>query len=147
MYSEPYSRASQSYLYTKYRKDTAKYPDTVLQDDKRQLAWMDSVLNVAKEDWVVVAGHHPIFAETGKNDSERLDMQKRVDAILRKHKNVSMYLCGHIHNFQHIRMQGSQIDYVVNSSASLSRPVKPIEGTQFCSPAAGFSLINVNSTN
>ena len=107
---------------------------------------MDSVLNVAKEDWVVVAGHHPIFAETGKNDSERLDMQKRVDAILRKHKNVSMYLCGHIHNFQHIRMQGSQIDYVVNSSASLSRPVEPIEGTQFCSPAAGFSLITADKS-
>lgn len=133
-------------LIQKYRKDTAKYPDAVLQDDKRQLAWMDSVLNVAKEDWVVVAGHHPIFAETGKNDSERLDMQKRVDAILRKHKNVSMYLCGHIHNFQHIRMQGSQIDYVVNSSASLSRPVKPIEGTQFCSPAAGFSLITADKS-
>lgn len=133
-------------LIQKYRKDTAKYPDAVLQDDKRQLAWMDSVLNVAKEDWVVVAGHHPIFAETGKNDSERLDMQKRVDAILRKHKNVSMYLCGHIHNFQHIRMQGSQIDYVVNSSASLSRPVEPIEGTQFCSPAAGFSLITADKS-
>lgn len=133
-------------LIQKYRKDTAKYPDAVLQDDKRQLAWMDSVLNVAKEDWVVVAGHHPIFAETGKNDSERLDMQKRVDAILRKHKNVSMYLCGHIHNFQHIRMQGSQIDYVVNSSASLSRSVKPIEGTQFCSPAAGFSLITADKS-
>lgn len=133
-------------LIQKYRKDTAKYPDAVLQDDKRQLAWMDSVLNVAKEDWVVVVGHHPIFAETGKNDSERLDMQKRVDAILRKHKNVSMYLCGHIHNFQHIRMQGSQIDYVVNSSASLSRPVEPIEGTQFCSPAAGFSLITADKS-
>ena len=42
-------------LIQKYRKDTAKYPDAVLQDDKRQLAWMDSVLNVAKEDWVAVA--------------------------------------------------------------------------------------------
>ena len=40
----------------------------------------------AKEDWVVVIGHHPIYAETSKDDSERSDMQKRLDPILRKHK-------------------------------------------------------------
>ena len=71
-------------------------------------------------------------------------MQKRVDTILRKYKNVDIYACGHIHNFQHIRVPGSSIDYVVNSSASLSRKVKPIEGTVFCSPEAGFSIFSVN---
>ena len=60
-------------------------------------------------------------------------MQKRLDPILRKHK-VDIYACGHIHNFQHLRVPGSDIDYVVNSAGSLSRKVKPVEGTQFCSP-------------
>ena len=128
----------------KYRKDTAKYPDAYRQDYRKQLSWMDSVLTTAKEEWVLVVGHHPIYAETGNSDSERLDMQKNVDTILRKHKNVDMYLCGHIHNFQHIRMKGCDIDYVVNSSGSLSRPVKPVEGTVFCSPSAGFSLITAD---
>lgn len=68
-------------------------------------------------------------------------LQNNVDRILRKHKNVAMYLCGHIHNFQHIRVKGSSIDYVVNSSASLSRDVNAITGTQFCSPETGFSVI------
>ena len=68
-------------------------------------------------------------------------MQNNVDRILRKHKNVAMYLCGHIHNFLHIRVKGSSIDYVVNSSASLSRDVNAITGTQFCSPETGFSVI------
>lgn len=134
-------------LISKYRKDSEKYPDAVLQDDNRQLAWLDSVLTVAKEKWVLVVGHHPIYAETNKSNSERNDMQKRVDTLLRKHKNVDMYLCGHIHNFQHIRMTGSSIDYVVNSSASLSRPVKTTEGTKFCSPEAGFSLITADNNN
>ena len=89
----------------------------------------------------MVVGHHPIYAETSKDESERLDMQNTLDKVLRKHKQVAMYLCGHIHNFQHIRVPGSPIDYVVNSSASLSRKVKPIEGTKFCSPEAGFSVI------
>lgn len=125
-------------LLDKYRKDTEKYPDACKQDMDKQLAWLDSVLTSAKEDWVLVVGHHPIYADTDKNDSERLDMEKRVDSILRKHNNVNMYLCGHIHNFQHIRKAGSKIDYVVNTSASLSRKVKAVEGTVFC-----LSLIHI----
>lgn len=131
-------------LLDKYREDTEKYPDAYKQDMNKQLAWIDSVLSAAKEDWVLVVGHHPIYAETGKDDSERLDLQKRLDSVLRKHKNVDMYLCGHIHNFQHIRKAGSNIDYVVNTSGSLSRKVKPVDGTKFCSGETGFSLISAD---
>ena len=131
-------------LLDKYREDTEKYPDACKQDMNKQLAWIDSVLRAAKEDWVLVVGHHPIYAETGKDDSERLDLQKRLDSILRKHKNVDMYLCGHIHNFQHIRKADSNIDYVVNTSGSLSRKVKPVDGTKFCSGETGFSLISAD---
>ena len=128
-------------LMNKYREENNKYPDACKQDNEPQLQWLDSLLNEAKEDWVIVVGHHPIYAETSKEDSERMDMQDNVDRILRKHKNVAMYLCGHIHNFQHIRVKDSSIDYVVNSSASLSRDVNAITGTQFCSPETGFSVI------
>lgn len=132
-------------LLDKYREDTEKYPDAGKQDMDRQLAWMDSVLTAATEDWVLVVGHHPIYAYTDKSESERLDMQKRVDSILRKHGNVDMYLCGHIHNFQHIRKKGSDTDYVVNSSGSLSRQnVEPVDGTVFCSGEPGYSLITVD---
>lgn len=134
-------------LLDKYREDTEKYPDACKQDMNKQLAWIDSVLSAAKEDWVLVVGHHPIYAETGKDDSERLDLQKRLDSVLRKHKNVDMYLCGHIHNFQHIRKADSNIDYVVNTSGSLSRKVKPVDGTKFCSGETGFSLISADKRN
>ena len=128
-------------LMSKYREENQKYPEACLQDNEKQLVWVDSVLNVAKEDWVMVVGHHPIYAETSKDESERLDMQNTLGKVLRKYPKVAMYLCGHIHNFQHIRVPGSSIDYVVNSSASLSRKVKPIKETLFCSPEAGFSVI------
>ena len=130
-------------LIDKYRNESTTYPDACKQDMDKQLAWIDSVLTVAKEDWIVVIGHHPIYAETPKDNSERSDMQKRLDPILRKHK-VDIYACGHIHNFQHIRVPGSDIDYVVNTSASLSRKVKAVEGTQFCSPEPGFSIFTVD---
>ncbi len=130
-------------LIGKYRREKDKYPDASLQDDNRQLAWMDSVLTAAREDWVIVAGHHPIYAETPKDAEERVDMQQRVDPILRRH-HVDMYLCGHIHNFQHIRIKGSDIDYITNSAGSLSRKVKPVEGTLFCSPEPGFSIVSAS---
>lgn len=132
-------------LIGKYRNDDEGYPDACRQDADGQLEWVDSVLNVAKEDWVVVVGHHPVYAETPKDGSEREDMQRRLDPILRKHK-VDIYACGHIHNFQHIRVPGSDVDYVVNSSASLSRKVKAVEGTVFCSPEAGFSVFAVDKS-
>ena len=72
-------------LLEKYRKDTEKYPDACKQDWQKQLAWIDSVLTSAKEDWVLVVGHHPIYADTDKSESERTDMQKNVDSI-----------CGHV---------------------------------------------------
>lgn len=131
-------------LMQKYRKDTRKYPDACRQDNEKQLAWVDSVLTSAKEDWIVVIGHHPIYAETSKEASERIDMQNTLDKVLRRHNNVALYACGHIHNFQHIRPKGCKFDYVVNSSASLSRKVGMTDGTVFCSPEPGFSVITAD---
>ena len=132
-------------LIDKYRKDTEKYPDAGKEDMDKQLAWLDQTLAQANEDWVIVLGHHPVYAYTDKSDKERADMQKRLNPILLKHKNVAMYICGHIHNFQHIRKPGTDIDYVVNTSGSLSREnVQPVDGTQFCSGVSGFSLVCVD---
>lgn len=132
-------------LIDKYKKKNDTYPDAEKQDIGKQLQWLDSTLANATEDWIVVVGHHPVYAYTDKEDSERKDMQKRVDRILHKHK-VDMYVCGHIHNFQHIRRPEYQVDYVVNSSGSLSRTPQPIEGTLFCSGSSGFSLLSATPT-
>ena len=130
-------------LIDKYRKEDG-YPDARKQDNDRQLRWLDSVLTVNKATWTVVMGHHPIYAQTSKSDTERADMQQRVNTILLKH-NVDMYVCGHIHNYQHIRRPDSPIDYIVNTSASLSREVEPTEGTVFCSGATGFSVCSASA--
>ncbi len=129
-------------LISRYRDACASYPDAVKQDDMQQMEWLDSTLSHAKEKWIVVVGHHPIYAQTNKDNIERTDMQKRLLPILHKYNNVAIYACGHIHNFQHIKMSSDAIDYVVNSSASLARNVKPTKGTVFCSNEPGFSVIS-----
>ena len=123
--------------------NSSTYPDVDSQDIDAQLKWIDKTLNEATEDWVIVAGHHPMYADTKKDLIEQKDMQERLLPILQRYKSkVAMYVCGHIHNFQHIRRGNDGIDYVVNSSASLARKVNPTEGTIFCSPAEGFSGVS-----
>lgn len=133
-------------LINRYRKEYTTYPDARKQNNVAQLQWLDETLRNAHEDWVIVVGHHPIYAETSKSQEERDDMQKKVLPLLHKYNNVALYACGHIHNFQHIRKSNDKIDYVVNSSASLARKVNPIDGTQFCSSEPGFSVISATSS-
>ena len=130
-------------LIDKYRQDTGQYPDACKQDVEEQLRWLDATLQSAQEDWVVVVGHHPIYAETKKEIAEQEAMQQRVLPILHRYpKKVAMYVCGHIHNFQYITRPSDPIAYVVNSAGALSRKVKATEGTQFCSPATGFAVLS-----
>lgn len=131
-------------LIDKYHKESEEsYRDVAAQDMEAQLHWIDSVLNASHETWKIVIGHHPVYAQTPKDEIERENLQQRLDPLLRKY-GVDMYIAGHIHNFQHIRVPGSDVDYVVNSSASLSRKVSEIEGTQYCSPEPGFSVVSVS---
>jgi hypothetical protein len=131
-------------LIDKYRSDTLTYPDACRQDAARQLQWIDSVLTASTEKWKIVIGHHPVYAHTKKDDSEREDMQARLAPVLEKNK-VDVYFCGHIHNFQHIRLPLSTVNYVVNSSGSLARPAKAMDGTQFCSGVSGFTLCSADA--
>ena len=39
---------------------------------------------------------------------------------------------------------GVTVRFVVNTSGSLSRKVKPVDGTKFCSSDTGFSLISAD---
>ena len=128
-------------LIERYRDTPETYPDACRQDTVAQLHWLDATLREAKEDWVIVVGHHPMYAQTKKNLVEQTDLQRNLLPLLHRYGNVSIYASGHIHNFQHIRREGDPIDYVVNSAGALSREALPTEGTVFCSGKDGFSVI------
>lgn len=70
-------------LIAKYREESDKYPDACKQNVDEQLKWLDNTLKQAKEDWVIVVGHHPIYAETSKDDVERNDMQRVLLPVLK----------------------------------------------------------------
>ena len=128
-------------LIDKYREDNS-YSDAGKQSIEKELKWLDSTLVSSNDCWKIVLGHHPVYADTQKDIKERTDMEKRVGVILEKCK-ADLYICGHIHNFQHIKPTGKTVNYVVNSSASESRKVNKTDGTIFCNPDPGFTLCSV----
>ena len=112
---------------------------------EEQLQWIRKTLASSVEKWKIVIGHHPVYADTPKEESERADMRKRLEPLLDRY-GVDMYFCGHIHNFQHIQPADSKVDYLVNTSGSLSRKVKTVEGTKFCNPEAGFTVVSMEDS-
>jgi len=124
-----------------YRKESS-FSDAGKQSQEQQLRWLDSTLFTSAGLWKIVIGHHPVYAVTDKPESERTDMQERVGKILEK-RNVDFYISGHIHNFQYIQPMDVPVNYIVNSSASLSRPVSPTDATIFCNSDPGFSVFTV----
>ncbi len=128
-------------LIDKYRADNG-YSDAGKQDIEKELKWLDSTLVTSNDHWKIVLGHHPVYADTQKEENERTDMQKRVGVILENRK-ADLYICGHIHNFQHLKPAGKTVNYIVNSSASQSRKVNKTDGTIFCNPDPGFTVCSV----
>ena len=130
-----------------YRNDPNR-SDAGEQDMVAQLKWIENTLASSDAKWKFVIGHHPVYAKTTKSRSENADMQERVGVLLEKYE-IDFYICGHIHNFQHIRCEGSKVNYVVNSSAGASRPIyeeDEVDGVVFTSPDAGYSVFTVSTT-
>lgn len=132
-------------LIDKYRDNPAMFPDAGVQPMDEQLAWIDRTLGGSDAEWKIVMGHHPVYAGTTKEARERGDLQQRLRPLLDAH-DVDLEVSGHIHNFQHIRVPGSDVDYFVNTSASLTRDVVPFDGALFASSDPGFSLCTVTDT-
>ena len=130
-------------LIDRHRNDN-RHSDASEQDIEQQLHWLDSVLTVSNSRWKIVIGHHPVHATTNKDESERTNMQNRVGQIL-ENRGADVFISGHIHNFQHIKLEGSNVHYVVNSSASLSRPIHEPEfqGLIFGNADPGFMSVSI----
>jgi hypothetical protein len=125
-----------------YRSDSIGYPDAGRQDLQKQIEWIDSVLSCSKEKWKIVTGHHPVFSIDKKHGST-LELVQKLNPVMIKYK-VDAYLSGHIHNFQHLRIPGSDIDYIITSSGSLARPCYANDSTKFTSSDEGFTICSAS---
>ncbi len=101
---------------------------------KAHLHWMDSVLASAKEEWIVVVGHHPVYSH-GLYGNTRV-LVKHLAPMFEKY-HVNAYLNGHEHDLQLIkRING--VRYIVSGGGGGKRKTTPGSNTEFAASSLGF---------
>jgi tartrate-resistant acid phosphatase type 5 len=131
-------------LVNEYHKNVQGYPEIAKQDSAKQMKWLKDELSNSKEQWKFVFGHHPVFSasHTHGDTKELIAMLK---PILEKYK-VQFYICGHDHDFQHLRVKSGNVDYIVTGTGGEPRPASFRNDTSvFSKSVPGFSLVSVRS--
>jgi Icc protein len=75
-----------------------------------RLAWLETQLDAARDQPVIVALHHPPFkCGIGHMDDLRLDPHaaERLAALIARYQNVERVICGHVHRPMFVRFGGT----------------------------------------
>jgi predicted MPP superfamily phosphohydrolase len=128
-------------LVEEYQKRHDEYPDVVKQDTAKEIRWLKDVLENAKEQWILVFGHHPIYSASHKHGNTN-EMIERVKPLLEKY-HAQIYFCGHDHDLQHLREKGGKVEYIVTGTGGETRPNNSNGMTIFSGSEPAFSVISL----
>jgi hypothetical protein len=115
-----------------------------LKAAQRQVHWVDSILAVEKEDWVVLVGHHPVYSAHPSRGNTK-ELVQYLNPVLNKF-DVDFFIGCHDHIFQHLKDPGSKIDYFVNTAGSSVRDTASNAMTIFNASSPGFSIVAATET-
>lgn len=113
------------------------FPDASEQDMEAQLSWLRQELADTVPDWVVVAGHHPVYSGRSDTAGQRADVQAHLEDILAENR-PDLYLAGDVHCFEHTVLPDIPTDYVTCSSGSQAYPLDPAANVLFADGHTGF---------
>jgi hypothetical protein len=68
-------------------------------------------------------------------------MIKKVKPLLEKY-NAQFYICGHDHDFQHLREKDGNLEYIVTGTGGEPRPASSNALSVFSGSAPGFSIVS-----
>jgi tartrate-resistant acid phosphatase type 5 len=109
-----------------------------------QIRWLNKILIESKQDWIFIIGHHPVFSSGRHGNTKRL--VSLLKPILESY-NVDFYICGHDHDFEHVRLPNKNTEYIVTGTGGSTRPIKGNSKTVFCLSTLGFTCISVSKKN
>jgi metallophosphoesterase superfamily enzyme len=116
------------------------YPDISKQDTAKQIQWLTDVLANSTEQWKLVFGHHPIYSAS-KTHGNTPEMIRKVKPLLEKY-NAQFYICGHDHDFQHLRDKNGKVEYIVTGTGGEPRPASSNAQSIFSGSTPGFSIVS-----
>lgn len=76
-----------------------------------QWKWLEQELRKPRSPWTICIGHHPVYSNGKHGDTPALE--KHLAPLLQKY-GVSLYLCGHDHDLQHLELEGLKTSFVIS---------------------------------
>lgn len=130
-------------LLSEYRNNPEEYPDATRENPSVQLNWLKKVLSSNTANFTFIFGHHPLYSASPKHGdtNELISMLK---TIFDQYK-VDFYICGHDHDFQHLKPSNSFTDYFVTGTCGKIRETGKDENTLFSISKPGFTVVSIDS--
>jgi tartrate-resistant acid phosphatase type 5 len=123
--------------------EVQKLPCLTPEEEKAQAAWLEAELQKPRAPHTLVIGHHPLYSNGAHGDKQPLI--DWLSPLLEKNK-VSMYLCGHEHDLQHLRLEGLTTSYVISGGGGARvRPLKREDRRHYAEAIYGFSHLSVTA--
>ena len=113
-----------------------------LQNKKKQLEWLDEVLENSDAKWKIVVGHHPLFT-TGFRRGKMDDIRIPFLPIFEKHK-VDVYFAGHDHDLQHQKPAGHTHYFVSGAGSEFRGVTQDPEMTKLAVKDLGFMRASIS---
>lgn len=108
------------------------------QNPAAQRSWLEKELAASTAEWKIVVGHHPIYGVGTHGDFTELTHD--VAPLLERYQ-VAVYLAGHDHSLQHLKV--GSVHYLTSGGGSEAVRVRPDGRTLFAAAATGFLAFRV----
>jgi tartrate-resistant acid phosphatase type 5 len=129
-----------------YQKDLiaagSAYPELSVSDTLSQNLWIESGLQNSTANWKLVVGHHPLYT-CGVRKNQRQYM-RRFESLFNE-THVDAYFCGHEHDLQVHKPEGT-VTYFVSGGGGNKRPIQtPFDFTHFAQSSLGFMVVEITN--
>jgi 3',5'-cyclic AMP phosphodiesterase CpdA len=96
--------------------------------DEKQLAWLETSLAQAREDWKICYFHHPLYSNASRHGSS-VDLRVLLEPVFVKH-GVDVVFTGHDHVYERVKPQKGITYFVSGAAGQLRRGnMRPTEET------------------
>jgi 3',5'-cyclic AMP phosphodiesterase CpdA len=115
--------------------------------DATQVAWIETTLAEAREDWKICYFHHPLYSNAGRHGSS-IDLRVLLEPIFIRH-GVDVVFQGHDHVYERLHPQNGIYYFVSGAGGQLRRgDVSPNDQTAaYFDEDRSFMLVEIADAN
>jgi hypothetical protein len=139
---KPYNMNGERY-YTFTRRNVRFFALDSTRMDAKQVAWIETSLQNAREEWKICYFHHPLYSN-GLRHGSSVDLRVILEPIFVKH-GVDVVFAGHDHVYERLKPQKGIVHFVTGAAGQLRRGnMRPTEQTAaYFDQDQSFTLVEI----